>query len=186
MDNLKEGQELFNYLLPSEKPKTDLILQRIGESGKCLLTNVEEDLTEFPVDGNLQNFLASNMACVSRTIQKEFEFNYTYQLSIWGLLVTFNSPTDIAKHNYEIFDQLKESDEYDSSEDFTAGSPDGLVTAWRNFTEKHCKGLHKIEDPQYRMSMSWEQYLYFCLKAQKSAEASALIKPKSNIITLNQ
>ena len=178
--------EYYNYLLPGEKPNAELILKRMDEFGKCLLTGDTEDLTILPVDFDLANILPSNMARVSKKfvvsspIVVDYSRNYVGCDHIIG--IEFRSCIDFYNHNMSVLDTLtvetlisqKERD-FISSEGFPAKfTGNALVGLFEALTSLHVKGISKVSIQDFTLEWSsFQSYMMGVLERKKS---------KSNIV----
>ena len=165
--------ELIDYLLPEEKPKAELVVQRLSEAGKCLLTGASEDLTVLPVDSDPNNILASNMACIKRALAHDFLYTTYYSGTLHGYEVTFNTPPEFREYNLVILRQL---DQPDTKWDFPHGNLGSeYIKVFELLTANHCKGINRVLNEVGYMEA--HQYLAYIMRMRKKAQVSALIKP---------
>jgi hypothetical protein len=178
--------EYYNYLLPGEKPNAELILKRMNEYDKCLITGDTEDLTILPVDFDLANILPSNMARVSKKFVAEspivvdYSRNFIAYEHIVG--IEFRSCIDFYNHNTAILDKLtvetlisqKERD-FISSEGFPSKfTGNALAGIFETLTSLHVKGISKVSIQDFTLEWSsFQSYMMGVLDRKKS---------KSNIV----
>jgi len=127
---------MFNYLLPNETPRPEVILKRMSELGKCLLTGAEVDLTIIPVDLDAGNILASNMVCIQSKIAQEITYTQQYTYQGQHFQVTFDTPPHFEQYNKTLFDFEIDQIAKDSR----------LVDVFKYLTTRHLKGIYKISD----------------------------------------
>lgn len=174
---------MINFLDPHEAPTFEKVLRRMSEDGRCLLTGVKENLTYFPVDTNPQNFLPSNMACVSNDIAKDITYTFYYDKVLWGWRITFDTPPIFREYNENVFTILtgtkyQEKDKYDPK-------PNNMTALYEFLTKHHVKGIAKISASddsgfEYWMdSAQYQGYLLRILAAEKAKSKSSIIKPPS-------
>ena len=167
---------MINFMSPREAPNPKLILGRMSEAGKCLLTGGSENLVYSCVDMDVDNVLPSNMACVTQQVVEDSIFTNYYDLSLWGgeFVVTIDTPNVYKVYNTSIFQileaQLDEKKECLDKVDLRFPHLFELLTA------RHVKGLFKIEQPSTNMSMDRMQFMNYVMRALVKEQASNIIQ----------
>lgn len=173
--------DYIDYLAPDEKPSAKLIIQRMSEAGKCLLTGETADLVEMPVDANPDNVLANNMACISKAIAREAVYTVYYSGTIKDIDVTFCSPPSFQNYNLDLCEFLDKDERPETLEAFKLEGFD-FTRIYSYLTTLHCKGMARILAPDKNGSyMEWNQYLGYVMRSRMRARASGIIKPPSLI-----
>lgn len=172
--------ELIDYLMPDEKPRADLIVQRLSEAGKCLLTGATDDLTILPVDSDPNNVLACNMACVKRPLARDFIYTTYYSAEVHGYDVTFNTPPEFREYNISILSQLEKPE---TEWDFPHGNLGSeYIKVFELLTSKHCKGIARVlNEAGY---METHQYLAYVMRMREKTKVSSIIKPPSGLVSV--
>jgi hypothetical protein len=152
---------LVNYLKIGEKPNSDLMLQRLGEYDKCLITGETNDLVNIPVDLKLDNVLASNMARIKKDLQTKINGAFGYTLSVFNVVIDFETPSIFEMYNRDKLAKLTTSDfDFPSDDMFQF-----LVNCYISLTASHFKGITKIwtekNDVQYYMDA--KQFQNYCM-----------------------
>jgi hypothetical protein len=168
---------MIDFLEADEKPNARLMVQRLSEDGKCLLTGVTEDLTYLPVDTNPDNILSNNMACVMRDLAKSMLYTVYYSTGIKGFDVTFCSPPEFQEYNLKIVELAENEVSPEASEALKLEGYD-LTKIYEFLTARHAKGIARIAAPDKNGThMDAQQYLGFVMRSRIKARASAIIKP---------
>jgi hypothetical protein len=169
--------DYIDYQAADEKPTPKLVLQRMSEAGKCLLTGETEDLMEMPVDFNPENFLANNMACVSRNVVRQSLYTTFYTVMVKDVEVTFCTSPLFQNYNIELCSLLDKDESPEILEAFKLEGYD-FTKMYSYLTDRHCKGIARIMIPDKLGSyMEWNQYWGFVVRSRVRAKASGIIKP---------
>ena len=173
---------MINFLDPKEAPTFPIVLGRMSEDKKCLLTGVTNNLTYFPVDTNPNNFLPSNMACISDDIAKEIFYTYYYDIEFYDYVITFDTPSIFQEYNEKAL-QLILSQRMHSGdkEKFSPPNHCHLTSLYEYLTKYHVKGILRIATNDKKTWMDNGQYQGYLLR--KLAEEKT--KTESKIITPN-
>jgi len=185
------SSDLYNFMLPNERPEANVILQRMGEYYNCILTREEENLVTIPVDFNPSNILPSNMARISKSFVEKSPIVLEYLLSFKSLgdtvfTITFKTIASLYKYNKRLLEVLpvdtildKSQAEFLRSDDFDERfNGSNLVEAFEFLTRNHVKGIDKVTI-QDHFSLDWigfQTHVVGVLERNKS---------KSNVIRPN-
>ena len=170
---------MINFLDPNEAPTIPSVLQRMSEDGHCLLTGEKDKLTYFPVDTNPQNFLPSNMSCITDAIAKEVSYTFCYELKLWGYTLTMDTPPVFKPYNESVVEIISTLHMCEQDTFKTAGPANEKFTDFYEYlTKHHLKGLAKITFGTE--SLDANQYQGYLLRILAETKAQA---PKSKIIT---
>jgi hypothetical protein len=170
--------EYINGLLPGEKIDTKLILQRLSEYGICLLSGETADLTLVPVDFDLQNYLASNMAQISKSLAENHSMIYTYEQAYGPFCVEFESSEIFEDYNRQIIKLHSGSAAMDES---TTLNSIGLrlYDVFKDLTSKHVKGIHRIRHDVTKTSLNKYSYQNYVVRelSKVPQQTVSLIRP---------
>ena len=170
---MQQYEPTLNYLVPGEKPNSRTILTRMSEWGKCLLTGAEADLTVIPVDGDLENLLASNMACVSKELARTMEFTYVYSHNFLGYKIKFESPEAFESYNVSVLAIDESNPEVSSSLLFEG--PKSLFKLYYHLLTRHIKGILEIEKDNISIHR-------FGIQAQIMRKLAEVDKPRIQLV----
>jgi len=171
---------MINFLDAKDPPTFPKVLKRMSEDARCLLTGSTENLTYFPVDTNPQNFLPSNMSCISDDIAKKISYTFFYDLELWGYTLTLDSPADFVEYNQSVIHIIRQTRLKDC-EQFLPVAHNHFVGLFEYLTKAHLKGIAKIAYDKTWLDSS--QYQGYILRALATEKASA--PPPSKIISPN-
>lgn len=169
---------MINFLDSKEPPTFPKVLGRMSEDKRCLLTGAIEDLTYFPVDTNPQNFLPSNMSCISNEIAKGISYTIYYDTELWEYKITLDTPPEFYDYNQSVLSIIRET-KLDANQLFHPTGHAQYTKLFEYLTKAHLKGIAKIA-----IGDSWidnSQYQGYLLRALADEKANS--KPK--IITPN-
>ena len=181
--------DMYNFMLPAERPDANVILQRLGEHDKCLLTGEEDNLTTVPVDFNPSNILPSNMARISKRFMEKppivLEYLFSFKSQDVVFTVTFKSIAQLYAHNKKTLEFLpvdnilkKNQADFLNSENFdNTFNGSNLVQVFEFLTENHVKGIDKIT-VQDRFTLDWVSFQTYVVGILERS------KNKSNIISI--
>lgn len=167
---------MINYLQPGEKPNPEVMLQRMSEWGKCLITGREDGLVPFPVDFNMGNVLASNMACLNKELLVTMTGTYRYALHDGAVKVEFETPPVFEPYNNAIFSALT-SEEYEKKSGDEAYVQ--LANLFENYAKLHVKGIHSIE--LHGRCLTAQSFQDYVLRSLAKANRSSIITPNRGL-----
>ena len=167
---------------PKEAPQPKLILSRMSEAGKCLLTGETEDLVYSCVDMDVENVLPSNMACITQKMADESTFTNYYDLPLWGgeFVATIDTPNVYKVYNTSVF-QILEMQTDEKTKCLDMGDL-RFPHLFELLTARHVKGVFKISQPSTNMSMDRLQFMNYIMRALIKEQASNIIQKPSSII----
>lgn len=180
---------MYNFMVPNERPDANSILQRLGESSKCLLTGDEENLTTIPVDFNPSNILPSNMARISKKFMEkapvvlEYQFSFTSQEVVFT--VNFKSIDSLYRHNKYLLETLpldnvleKNQADFLKTESYdNTFNGSNLVRVFEFLTENHVKGVDRVT-VQDRFSLDWVSFQTYVIGVlERNKNKSNIIRP---------
>lgn len=181
--------EMICFMVAGEEPSAETILGRLGEFGKCLVTESTEDLTILPVDLNTSNILPSNMAMMSRGLLDKTPLILDYSLILnkdLPIVVEFKTIHKLYKYNKDIVQKLPLSTvleqkhiEFLSSDNFDERFTGNILSqVFEKLISLHVKGISKVSISNI-FSLDWASYQTSVVSLLEQN------KKKSNIIRPN-
>jgi len=165
-------EEMFWYLKPNEAPKTDLILNRLSESGICLLTGETNDVVAVPVDLQVANMLPTNMACLAKSVTEDMYYTFEYNVTCYnGITVTFSSSECFIDYNKKLIEAF--------AQEIPNPKQYNFAEVYEFLMSKHLKGIDKITYSEANASMDWRQLQkYWFSQVEKiKSRKSKIISP---------
>lgn len=177
---------MINFLDAKEAPTFPIVLGRMSEDKRCLLTGVTDKLTYFPVDTNPNNFLPSNMSCISDDIAKEISYTYCYDIEFYSYVLTFDTPPVFHEYNDKVLNLIRSQRMHSGdSEKFKPAGNKHFTAFYEYLTKYHVKGISKISTEDSREWMDnaqYQGYLLRVLAAEKTETQSKIITPNLGIV----
>lgn len=168
---------MINCLQPGEKPDPELMLQRLSEWGKCLITGREDGLVPFPVDFNMGNILACNMACLNKELLVTMTGTYQYRVVEGEVTIEFETPPVFEEYNREILAIPQERTEMVREVGDKAYLQLGDI--FEKLTARHLKGIRSVE--LHGKTLTAQSYQDFVLRSLAKANRSSIITPKRGL-----
>jgi hypothetical protein len=169
--------DYIDYLTADEKPNAKLMIQRLSEAGKCIISGETDDLVEMPVDMNPDNVLANNMACITKALARESLYTSFYTVTVKDFEVTFCTAPVFQNYNIELCGLLDKDVSPEAAEALKMDGYD-FTKIYAYLTARHCKGITRVLVPDKVGSyMEWNQYLGFVMRSRIRMKASGIIKP---------
>jgi len=131
-----------------------MILNNLGEKGKCIVTGTKEDLSVSLVDLFPHNLLPCNVACVTKNLQTDKVFSYEVQASIPGRVdrqftVTFESMTFFKEYNESLLKTL------------SFEGIDDIFDLFSFLIINHAKGVAKIKRNEVILTQpNYQEYFF--------------------------
>lgn len=177
-------QEKYNYIGPNEKINPVLILQRMSEAGVCILTGQNEKLTILPVDLDIENILASNMAQISEEIAKNAKVSIGYSASLVpaepstnpSTTVKFETIPDFEEYNKSVFNINSLGISEISNKEENASKK--LLNMFEFLTSLHLKGILEITIGSHVMNRF--QYQHYIMR--QLSDLNKKEEPKIHLI----
>jgi hypothetical protein len=172
---------MINFLDANEAPTFESVLKRMSEDGRCLLTGEIKDLTYFPVDTNPQNFLPSNMACVTDQIAGKVSYTYFYDVPLWEYTLTLDTPEVFQTYNENVV-EIIQATKLEDKEQFQPSGPTQYIRLFEYLTRFHLKGIAKISHGKtYMDNTQYQGYLLRVLANQKKSQSQSKIITSHNL-----
>jgi hypothetical protein len=122
----------------------------------CLLSgSTGINLNYYPVDGDTQNPLPSNVVCVSNDVVKDFGPTFGFTGNIWDFKVYFDAPEIFIAYNQSALNAILMDMDIKKVD---TNRPSGLVDLFDLLVTKHVKGILKVESLLNSWTMDRFQY----------------------------
>jgi len=177
-----KGLCMLEFFSPEKPPSPVEMLTKLSENGKCLITGESGKVTPVPVDTNPDNFLPSNVSCVSDEIASGISYTLYYNAELWDYKLEFESSPVFMDYNLSILSLIRTQCLGDGGQ-FQKPDHKHFVGLFEYLTKKHVKGIHKISLVS-GVSMDNNQFQGYLIRelGKQKRTTSSIVTPNLGIV----